>query len=53
MGHFLEYELNGSKGNVFPKIQKWLIPITKDKRVIYSKLSFKLWKEEKYAISII
>ena len=32
---------------------KWLIPIIKDKKVTYSNSSLKLWKERKYAISII
>ena len=41
------------EGNFFPKIGKWLTPIIKDKKLTYSNSSFKLWKERKYAISLI
>ena len=36
-----------------PKIGKWFTPITKDKKVTYSNLSLKLWREREYAFEKI
>ena len=40
-------------GKFFPKIGKWLTPIIKSKKVIYSNSSLKVWLERKYAIDLI
>ena len=35
------------------KVGKWFTPIVKDKKVTYSNLALKLWKERKYPIELI
>ena len=44
-------KLNWSK--VLPKIGKWLIFTSKDKKVTYSNASLELQKKRKYAIKLI
>ena len=40
-------------GKVLPKIGKWLIFTSKDKKVTYSNASLKLQEKRKYAIKLI
>ena len=40
-------------GQVLPKIGKWLIFTSKDKKVTYSNASLELQKKRKYAIELI